>query len=225
MIGMSVHIRASKISLLFDEIILLRETHSTLLANLLLAELRIVIVFFAHAIQVMLHHLFLSANFLNSCHLLIAEVSVAISKLLLFLLTTLTSFLFVLLLLLDAILLLTAPLQHLIVVSVLEFLQLASLFTRLLDLFDRTNLFVLEHANAIAKLLNVSLELKSDRASLIVSEILALNIDNNVGTHLAWCTVSSVAHHSAVVALLSERMAIAGAGLADRASALDVTLR
>ena len=120
--------------------------------------------------------------------------------------------------------LLTASLEHLIIVPILEFLQLASLFARLLDLFDRANFLILEHANAIAKLLNVSLELKSDRASLIVSEILALNIDNNVGTHLARCTVGSVAHHSAVVAL-REGVTIAGAGLADRASALDVTLR
>ena len=214
MIGVIIYICASEVPLFLDELILLCQTLRTLLTDLLLAELRLVVVVFAHTVQIVFHHFLLAAHLLNCSHLLVTEVSVAVSKFLLLFLASLPSLLSVLFFFLQTLLLLSTPLQHLVIILVLQILQLSRLLASLLNLFDGSDLLVLEHADAVSQLLNVSLQLQSDGASLVVSQVFALNVDDNVGANLTWGAVRSVAHHTAGVALC-ERVSITGACLAD----------
>ena len=126
-----------------NEVVLLGQAVGFLLANLLLAELGLVEVLFAHAVQVVLHLLFLSAHLLHSGHLLVSEVSVSEVDLLSFFLPAFASNFSVLLLLQLALLLLSLLLQDLIVVLILQILQLSCLLFRLFDLFNGPHLFIL----------------------------------------------------------------------------------
>ena len=162
----------------------------------------------------MFHHLLLAAHLLNCSHLLVTEVSVAVSKFLLLFLASLPSLLSVLFFFLQTLLLLSTPLQHLVIILVLQILKLSCLLASLLNLLDGSDLLVLEHADAVSQLLNVSLQLESDGASLVVSQVFALNVDDNVGANLTRWTVRCVTHHAAGVAL-SERVTVARACLAD----------
>jgi hypothetical protein len=95
-----VDLRASKVSLLLNEVVLLDQAMGALFADLLLAELRLVVVLFSHAIQVVFHHLFLLAHFLDGRQLLVAEAPIAVHDLLLLLLATLACILTIIFLLL-----------------------------------------------------------------------------------------------------------------------------
>ena len=157
-----VNLLSCHISLLLNKVVLLGQAIGLLLSDLLLSELSLVVAFFTHTIEIMLHLLLLSAHFLDSCHLLIPEIFVSEVELLLFSFPAPTSsfaigFIFSL-----ACLLLTTALHNLVVVLVLKVLKLSCLFASLLYLLDSPDLFVLEHAHTIAKLLNVSLKLKAD---------------------------------------------------------------
>ena len=122
MIGVIIYICASEVPLFLDELILLCQTLRTLLTDLLLAELCLVVVIFTHSIQIVFHHLFLAAHLLNSSHLLITEVSVAVGKLLLFFLASLPSLFSILLFFLQTLLLFSSPLQNLVIILILEVL-------------------------------------------------------------------------------------------------------
>ena len=119
---MIIDFNASDVSLFLDEFVLLCKTLSTLLTDLLLAELCLVVVILTHSIQIVFHHLLLAAHLLNSSHLLITEVSVAVGKLLLFFLASLPSLFSILLFFLQTLLLFSSPLQNLVIILVLEVL-------------------------------------------------------------------------------------------------------
>ena len=116
----------------------------------------------------MLDLLLLSTNFFDSGHFLIDIVFVPDADLLfLFLLSSslgcslrISLSLFLLFFL--------SPLENDIVVFSLQVLQFFRLLLRFSDFLHGTIFFVLEHTNAVAKQVNISLELKSDRASLVI---------------------------------------------------------
>jgi hypothetical protein len=72
-----LNIRACMGSLLLYKIVLLGQTVGLLLTDLLLAELRLVVVLFAHTVHVVFHCLLSPANLLNSLHLLLPKVLVS----------------------------------------------------------------------------------------------------------------------------------------------------
>jgi hypothetical protein len=117
-----VNLLAGILSLLFDKIILFGKTVSFLLTDLLLAELCLIVILFAHAIQVMFHRFFLPTHFLNSCHLLVPKVPVAEQDLLFLFLFSLASVFAILLLLLLPSLLFTTSNQNFVVVLILQVL-------------------------------------------------------------------------------------------------------
>ena len=116
---MIVDICASKVSLFLDKFILLCKTLCSLLTDLLLTELRLIVVLLTHSIKIVFHHLLLATHLFNSCHLLITEVPITVSKLLLLFITSLTGLFFILLFLLESLLLLSTPLEYLIIIFVL----------------------------------------------------------------------------------------------------------
>ena len=133
-----------------------------LLPDLLLAVLSLIVALLTHAVEVVLHLLFLSTNLFDSGHLLIPEIFVAEVELLLLPFPApagrLTiSFIFCL-----ARLLFTTALHDLVIVLALQVLKLSSLLAGFLDFLDSPDFLVLKHANAVAKLLNVSLQLEAD---------------------------------------------------------------
>ena len=65
-------------SLLLDEIVLLLQTLTLSLPDLLLAELSVIEVFLPHAVQVMFNLIFLPSHFLDSRQLLVSEVFVSV---------------------------------------------------------------------------------------------------------------------------------------------------
>lgn len=71
--------------LLLDEVVLLLQAHRFGLADLLLAELRLIIVLFSHSVQIVLNLVLLPADFLDGCQLLVPKVFVAVEHLLFFL--------------------------------------------------------------------------------------------------------------------------------------------
>jgi len=154
-------------SLLLDEIVLFYHTLWLSFPDLLLAELGIIVVIFAHAIQVMFNLFLLSTNLFHSCHLLVSEVFVAVMNLLLlFLLPLLHCFL----LLFNpclALLLLSLFHKHSIVILILKILQLSRLFLRLFNLLHRSHLLILQHADAISKQFDIALQLQTDRSCLV----------------------------------------------------------
>ncbi len=159
LLRLHVNILSSILALLLNEFILLRQTILLLLANLLLTELSLIVILLAHAIQVVFHLFFLPSHFLNSCHLLISEVSVAEQDLLLLFFLSLASVFSILFFFLLPSLLLAPSKQNFVVVLILQILQLPCLFPCLINLLDGPEFFVLKHPYAIAQLLNVSLEL------------------------------------------------------------------
>ena len=136
---------------------MLLHTDLLLFSDLLLAILGLIVVFFAHAVQIVFHHLLLPAHLFHSCQLLVSKVPVPDHHLLLFLLASFTIRLLFCFLLGQAGLVLSLPLQHPIVILILQVLQLSSLLLCLLDLLYSTDLFVLEHSHTIAELLHVAL--------------------------------------------------------------------
>ncbi len=154
-----VHILSRILTLLLNEIVLFCKTILLLLPNLLLAELCLIVILLAHAVQVMFHLFFLPSHFFNCCHLLISEVSVAEQDLLLLFFLSLASVLSILFFLLLPGLLLAPPNQNFVVVLILQILQLPCFLPCLINLLDGPEFFVLKHPYAIAQLLNVSLEL------------------------------------------------------------------
>lgn len=148
-ITVSFDVLASHGSLLLDEFVLFGETVSLLAANLLLAELGIVVTIFSDSVQVVLHDLLMSANLIDNLQFLLSKVLVANIHLLLLSFPAFLHSHAILFGLLLAQLILSLLLQHLVIVFLLEFLQLPCLFTRLIDLFDGSHLLVLEHAHAV----------------------------------------------------------------------------
>lgn len=69
---------------------------------------------------------------------------------------------------------------ELIIVVKLEILQLSGLLSCLIDLLSGFNFFILKHTNSVSKMLNIFLDLHTDASSLIVSQIVALNVDYNI---------------------------------------------
>ena len=127
----------------FNEIILLLQTFILLLADLLLAELSLIEVIFTHAVQIVFNLIFLSTHLVDSSHLLISEVSVAVHDLCSLLFLTLQHSFFIGFRFSLTLLLGTLSHENLIVVLVLEILQLARLLSSLVDLFHGTHLFIL----------------------------------------------------------------------------------
>lgn len=165
---------------MLDEFVLFRQTFSLLATDLLLAELCLIVALLPDSVQVVLHHLLLSADLVHSLQLVLSEVLVAnIDKLLLPLPASQQSYTILLCLLL-ALLLFSLLLQHFVVVLLLEFLQLSCLFACLLDLLDGSHLLVLEHPHTVPQLLDVPLQLQPDGPSLVVRQVLALDVDHNV---------------------------------------------
>lgn len=148
--SLQVNFLSGVLALSLDEVVLLLESLGFLVADLLLAVLGLVVVFFAHAVEVVLHLFFLATHFLNGCHLLVSEVPVPEQDLLLLLLLALASIFSILLFFVQTLLLLTLPHQHLVVILILQLLELACFFLRLIDLLDRPDLFVLKHPHSVA---------------------------------------------------------------------------
>ena len=74
------------------------------------------------------------------------------------------------------------------IIFLLKILQFTSLFLSLIDLFDGPDFFILQHSDSVSKQLHISLKLKSDRSSLIESQILTLDVDDDVRT--GWTTIA-----------------------------------
>lgn len=216
---MVVDIHPRVFSLLLNELVLLCQTLLLLLTNLLLTILCLVEVFLAHSVQTVLHRVFLPANLLHNGHLLFAKVSVAEQKLLLLFLASSALYFLISLLLLLPLLLLTSLFKNFIVVFLLQVLELFCLLSGFLYLLDRPHLFVLEHSDSVPQLLDISLELQTNRASLVVRKVLALNIDHDVGSAglpCRVCTLRGARHVSTTsVYALSEGSTITRASFAN----------
>ena len=76
--------------LLLDEIVLLLQADRFGLSDLLLAELSLIIVLLSHTVQIVLNLVFLPADFLDGCQLLVPKVFVAEEHLLFLLLLSLS---------------------------------------------------------------------------------------------------------------------------------------
>ena len=142
-----------------NEVVLFGETLSLSFADLLLFELGVVEVFFSNTIDLMLSLIFLSTNLFDCGHLLVLVVIVIDMHLTpLFLLPHAHSFLiscpFGLLLLLISLFL-----KHLVVVFSLQVLEFIGFLSCLVDLLNRSVLFILKHSYSVAKQFNVPLEL------------------------------------------------------------------
>lgn len=159
---------------------MLGQTLSLLVTDLLLPELCLIVALLPNSIQAVLHVLLLASDFLNSLQFLVSEVLVADMDLLLLALPALLQSLAISFSLLLALLLLALLLQHLVVVALLQVLQLSRLFASLLDLLDSSDLLVLKHPDSVTKLLDISLQLESDRPGLVVGQVLALDVDHDV---------------------------------------------
>ena len=72
------------------------------------------------------------------------------------------------------------PLGECSVVLGLELSDLFRLLASVLDLLESSDFFLLEHSDSVAKLLDISLNLKPDGSGLIVGEIFALNVNHDV---------------------------------------------
>ena len=83
-------------------------------------------------------------------------------------------------------------------------MQLSRLFLGLFNLLHGPHFFVLEHAYTISQQFNVSLELKTDRAGLIVCQVFTLDVNDDVRADLTIVYVlalGSLIHESALAAL------------------------
>lgn len=120
--GLSVNLMSRNSPLLLDKFILLDQTLRLLLPDRLFTELSLIVVLLTHAVKIVLHLLFLSANLFNSSHLLVPEIFVAEVQLLPFPITALASRLAISFLFLLTLLLLTTALHNLVVVLVLKVL-------------------------------------------------------------------------------------------------------
>ena len=104
-------------------------------------------------------------------------------------------------------LLFSLPHEHLVVILVLQVLQLTSLLSGLLDLFDSTHLLILEHAHSVAQLLNISLQLQTNRPGLIVGEALTFNVNDNVWADAIGLALGCGAHLTGTFLALSKGVA------------------
>lgn len=164
----------------------------------------------------MFHRVFLPAHLFHDCQLLIAEVSVTEQNLLLLFLSSSPLQLPISLLFLLPLLLLTPLFKHFIVVSLLQVLELFCLLSGFFYLLDGPHFFVLEHSDSVSQLLNISLELQTNGASLIVRKVLTLDIDHDVGLTCSVCTLRGARHVSSTgVLALTEGRGIARACFAD----------
>ena len=143
------NVRACVGSLLLYKIVLLSQAVDLLLADLLLAELRLVVVLFTHTVHVVFHCLLSPANLLNCLHLLFPKVLVSEEKLLLLLVLALLHDLAIFLGFRQAHLIFSLLQQHLIVVLVLQVLQLTCLLAGLFDLLNSSQFFILEHPDTV----------------------------------------------------------------------------
>ena len=75
--------------------------------------------------------------------------------------------------------------EHFVIILVLQILQFSGLLFGLFDFLDGSHFLVLEHAHSVSQLLNVTLELQANGPRLVVGQVLAFDVDDNVGTHLA----------------------------------------
>jgi hypothetical protein len=78
------------------------------------------------------------------------------------------------------VLLVLQPLDVVRVILRLQFLDLSGLLASFFNLFEGSLLFGLKHANSVAKLFYVMLDLETDRASLAVRQLIAFNVYHDV---------------------------------------------
>lgn len=88
-VSFHINFNSRILTLLLDEIVLLLQTLGLGLADLLLAELSIIVVLFAHSVQVVFNLFLLSPDFFNRCKFLVSEIFVSEEYLLLFFLFSL----------------------------------------------------------------------------------------------------------------------------------------
>ena len=141
--GLLINVLSGILSLLSDEIVLLCETINLLLSDLLLSILSLVVGLFSHAVQRVLHLLFLTADLFDSSELLIDKVLVPDLDLLLSLSFPISLDFLIGFGLGKFCLLVSLSLKNSIVILVLKRLQLASLFPGLLDLLNGSVLLIL----------------------------------------------------------------------------------
>ena len=116
--------------------------------------------------------------------------------------------------------------EHLRIILVLQVLQLPRLLLSLFNLLHGPHFLVLKHAHPVSQLLNIPLQLQPNRPSLIVGQVLAFDVNDDVGAHLARRGTFGGNTHVVFAGFLArEGVARDGAGLADgpRAVSADVT--
>lgn len=198
MISVAVDILPRHYSLLLNKFVLFGKALSFLVFDLLLAVLSLIVALFSYAVQVVLHDLFLPADFVNGLQFVLSKVLVANQNLLFLPLPAAQRICPVGLSFLSLLVLLPLPLEHLVVVLLLQVLQLARLLAGLLNLLNGAHLLVLQHPHTVSQLLNVALQLQTDRTGLVVGQVLTFNIDYDVGARAKVATLVGVSKATAL---------------------------